>query len=93
MEEIIISYLRESIVIICFASAPALVAALLVGFSVSFFQAATQIQEQTLSYVPKIIAVFLVLMVTGSWLMQLIVRFTVKIMTNFNSIISCEPWS
>ncbi len=87
MEDIVVTYFREAIVIICYASVPALLTALIIGFGVSFLQAATQIQEQTLSYVPKIMAVFLILMLTFSWMMQLFVGFTEKILKNFYVLI------
>ena len=57
-------------------SAPILLTALLVGFLISLFQAATQIQEQTLSFVPKMIAVAIALLVTGNWVLAEMVSFT-----------------
>jgi flagellar biosynthetic protein FliQ len=51
--------------------------AMMVGFMVSLFQATTQIQEQTLSYVPKLVAVFVTLMIMGPWILSQAVRFTV----------------
>jgi flagellar biosynthesis protein FliQ len=57
-------------------AAPILLTALAVGFLISLFQAATQIQEATLSFVPKIIAVALVLLVTGNWVLASLVDFT-----------------
>ena len=57
-------------------AAPILLTALLVGFLISLFQAATQIQEQTLSFVPKIIAVALALLITGNWVLAELVSFT-----------------
>jgi flagellar biosynthesis protein FliQ len=57
-------------------AAPILLTALAVGFLISLFQAATQIQEPTLSFVPKIIAVALVLVVTGNWVLAELVSFT-----------------
>ncbi|MGY1630977.1 flagellar biosynthesis protein FliQ [Geodermatophilus sp. SYSU D01186] len=57
-------------------AAPILLTALLVGFLISLFQAATQIQEQTLSFVPKIIAVAIALLVTGNWVLSEMVSFT-----------------
>jgi flagellar biosynthesis protein FliQ len=92
MEEMVVSAFRESVVVICYASLPALVSALLVGFGISFFQAVTQIQEQTLSYVPKIVSVFLVLMISITWMMQLVVRFAEKIFSEFDSLISLNIW-
>jgi len=57
-------------------AAPILLTALLVGFMISLFQAATQIQEQTLSFVPKMVAVCIALLVTGSWALGQLVSFT-----------------
>ncbi len=57
-------------------AAPILLTALLVGFAISVFQAATQIQEQTLSFVPKMIAVAIALLVTGNWVLAELVDFT-----------------
>jgi flagellar biosynthesis protein FliQ len=57
-------------------AAPILLTALLVGFLISLFQAATQIQEQTLSFVPKMIAVSIALLVTGNWTLGQLVAFT-----------------
>jgi flagellar biosynthetic protein FliQ len=57
-------------------AAPILLTALLVGFLISLFQAATQIQEPTLSFVPKVIAVSIALLLTGNWVLQELVSFT-----------------
>ena len=57
-------------------AAPILLTALLVGFLISLFQAATQIQEATLSFVPKMIAVAIALLVTGNWVLSEMVDFT-----------------
>ena len=57
-------------------AAPVLLTALLVGFLISLFQAATQIQEPTLSFVPKMIAVSIALLVTGNWVLSEMVSFT-----------------
>ena len=57
-------------------AAPVLLTALLVGFLISLFQAATQIQEPTLSFVPKMIAVAVALLITGNWVLASLVDFT-----------------
>jgi flagellar biosynthetic protein FliQ len=57
-------------------AAPMLLTALLVGFLISLFQAATQIQEPTLSFVPKMIAVSVALLITGNWTLSQLVSFT-----------------
>lgn len=57
-------------------SAPVLLTALLIGFAISLFQSVTQIQEATLSFVPKAIGVGVALLVTGNWMLHEMVTFT-----------------
>lgn len=57
-------------------SAPILLTAMLVGFVISLFQAATQIQESTLSFVPKMVAVAIALVLTGNWVLAELISFT-----------------
>jgi len=71
-----INILREAIVLMLLLSAPALLVALVVGVVISIIQAATQIQEQTLTFVPKIIAVFITLLVLAPWLFKMLINFT-----------------
>jgi flagellar biosynthetic protein FliQ len=66
----------ESLYLVLLVSAPALGVALVVGFVLGLLQAVTQVQEQTLAFVPKLVAVALVLAVTGTWMSGEIVRFT-----------------
>jgi flagellar biosynthetic protein FliQ len=66
----------ETMLLAAKIAAPILLTALLVGFLISLFQAATQIQEQTLSFVPKMIAVAIALLVTGNWVLSELVSFT-----------------
>lgn len=66
----------HSLMWVLILSAPTVIAGLLVGFIISLFQAVTQIQEQTLTFVPKIIVVFLVLLLTGGWMVTQITDFT-----------------
>ncbi len=81
-EDYVLHLARETIVIILTMSAPMLVLSLLVGLGISIFQATTQIQEQTLTFVPKIVAVFLGVLVFGSWMLNVIVQFTVNLYQN-----------
>lgn len=66
---------REALIIILLISGGPMLAGMIVGFVVSVFQATTQIQEQTLSYVPKLVAVFLSLLVLGPWMLTHVVKF------------------
>ncbi len=75
--ELAIDVCRKAIQTILMSSAPMLIVALVVGLIVSVFQAATQINEQTLTFVPKIVAVFITLLVFGSWVIKVVSVFTV----------------
>jgi flagellar biosynthetic protein FliQ len=68
-------------------AAPILVTALLVGFLISLFQAATQIQEPTLSFVPKVIAVAIALLVTGNWVLSTLVDFTQQLFASLPQLL------
>lgn len=64
-----------------------LLPALGVGLLVSMFQAATQINEQTLSFIPKLFVVFLVLILGGPWIMQVTINFTTQLITSIPELI------
>lgn len=78
---------KETIEVILLVSAPVLVAGMVVGLLISVFQAVTQIQEMTLTFVPKIIAVFLVLLGLAPWMMELMMKYTSDIFTNIPNYI------
>jgi len=66
----------ETLYLVLLVSAPALIVSLLVGFGIGLLQAVTQVQEQTLSFVPKLVAVGLVLALGGGWMGAQLLRFT-----------------
>ncbi len=66
---------RQAIEVTLLLSAPLLLAALFIGLIVSLFQAATQINEATLSFIPKLVGIFLTLILAGPWMLQLIVDY------------------
>jgi len=68
-------------------AAPMLISSLIIGLLISIIQAVTQIQEATLSFVPKIIAVLVSLIIFGPWLLNLITEFTINLFTNVNLFI------
>lgn len=78
-EAFIIELVREAILMICIVALPPLVAALLVGLVISILQAATQVQEQSLTFVPKIIAVFLTLAIMAPWTIRMMISFTSRV--------------
>lgn len=65
-------------------SLPVLLVSLIIGLVISIFQTVTSIQEQTLTFVPKIICVFLALMLFGPWMMQTIVEYATQLWTSFS---------
>lgn len=69
---------------ILFAAMPILIISLVVGLLVSIIQAVTQIQEATLSFVPKIISVFVSMLLFGPWILETVVSFTMDIFSNLN---------
>lgn len=74
--DVVLRLMREALLLTVVLSAPPVLAAMAVGLLVALFQAATQLQEQTLTAVPKLIAVFGVLAAAGLWMMSLMLRFT-----------------
>jgi flagellar biosynthetic protein FliQ len=75
-ESTLLDITRHAMIVALELSMPVLVVSLIVGMVVSLFQAITQIQEMTLTFVPKIIAVVLVVVLLGPWMLSLIVGFT-----------------
>lgn len=78
-ESIIVQSFNESIRLILLLSAPLLIGSLIVGLLISIFQATTQIQEQTLTYVPKILLIFLMLVFIGPWMLSQLNEYTIYI--------------
>lgn len=75
---------RTTLYTIITSAAPLLLVSLVVGLIISVFQTITSIQEQTLTFVPKVLAIFLTLMLLGHWMMNNMVDFTEKLWSNFS---------
>ena len=80
----VIKLAQDAIRTILLVSAPMLGFGLIVGLLVSIFQAVTQIQEATLSFIPKIIAVLLSIIIFGPWILKVITEFTKELLMNIN---------
>ena len=78
-ESIVLSVIKDAIQTAILVSAPILLVATEVGLIISIFQATTQIQEQTLTFVPKLLAVALMGLLMGSWMLNIVVGFTTRI--------------
>ncbi|MBQ6968493.1 MAG: flagellar biosynthesis protein FliQ [Lachnospiraceae bacterium] len=76
--------IRSTLYVVITTAAPLLLISLSVGLTVSIFQTVTSIQEQTLTFVPKVIAIFTGIMVIGPWMMNNIVTFTQRLWEDFS---------
>lgn len=85
--ESIITISQQALQLTLLISAPLLLAALASGLIVSLFQAATQINEMTLSFIPKIIVMALVLLITGPWMLHLLMDYTRRLIESIPSMV------
>ena len=83
----VLDFARQALWTACQVSLPVLLVSLVVGVVVSVFQAMTQIQEATLSFVPKIIAVVLALVFAGPWMLATLVNFTSNLFRSLPTMI------
>ena len=83
----VIAIVREALELTLIISAPLLLTALAAGLVVSVFQAATQINEMTLSFIPKLIAVFVAVVVAGPWMLQLMIDYTQRLFTSIPGMV------
>ena len=72
---------KEAVGTVLLVGGPVLGVSLLVGLLVSIFQAMTQIQEQTLSFIPKVVAVVAILMILGPWMLSVLTAYTSNLLT------------
>ena len=78
---------RDMIFTIIKCSAPLLLVSLIVGLVISIFQTVTSIQEQTLTFVPKLLAIFLSILLCGGWIMDNCVEFFTRLCNNFSAYV------
>ena len=78
---------QDALQIMLMVSGPLLVVALIVGLLVSILQAATQINEMTLSFIPKVLAIFATMMLLGPWMLSTLLDYTARLITNIPNII------
>ncbi len=86
--DLVIQLAQEALMTVILVSAPMLGFGLTVGLMVSIFQATTSIQEQTLAFIPKIIAVFIAILIFGPWMLSLMTEFFIGIFVNVPGRIS-----
>ncbi len=80
--EFVVSFAQEAFKITMMVSAPMLIMGLIAGVAVSIFQAVTSINEMTLTFIPKIVAVFVSLLIFFPWMLKIMINFTEKVLIN-----------
>jgi flagellar biosynthetic protein FliQ len=80
--EFVINLVQNALFMLIVVSAPIMAVALLVGLLVSVLQAATQINEMTLTFIPKLLAMFVVLVVAGPWMISTLMDYTIRLFTS-----------
>jgi flagellar biosynthetic protein FliQ len=85
-EAYILDFAQSAVMVTLTLAAPVLLVSLLIGSLVSMFQAATQINEVTLTFIPKILGIGLTLALLGSWMTQQLLTFTANIFTNLSNM-------
>ncbi|MGB9660811.1 MAG: flagellar biosynthesis protein FliQ [Moorellaceae bacterium] len=86
-QEMVLSLARDALTTALLLSAPALALSLAVGVGISILQATTQIQEQTLTFVPKIVAVLLSVLFLGRWMLGVLTQFAGQLLGNLGPLV------
>ena len=86
--ETVVDIIQSALIVTLKASLPMLVVSLVVGLIISVIQTVTSIQEQTLTFVPKLVAVFMTLGLAGSFIFGTVVNFTIELFNNFSMYIN-----
>ena len=82
--EFVAGIIRQALMTVLTAAGPILLAGLVVGLTVSIFQAVSQVHEMTLTFIPKIVVIFIALMIFGPWIMKVILNFAIGILSNLD---------
>ena len=82
--DLVVQLGQEALFIVMIVAAPMLGLGLIVGLMVSVFQATTSIQEQTLAFIPKIIAVFVAILIFGPWMLRIMTEYLTNILVNLS---------
>ena len=88
MKHFVLQTTGEGLLLVLIVSAPPILISMAVGLMISIFQATTQIQEQTLTFVPKVVAVFGSLLMVGAWILSQLIRYTENILKTFPTMIN-----
>ena len=86
-EELVLKLSQDAIATTALIAAPLLISALVVGLIVSILQAVTQINEATLTFIPKMIVIFIVIILAGPWMLDVMSRYTIELFENIATIV------
>ncbi|HEY3400847.1 MAG TPA: flagellar biosynthesis protein FliQ [Geothrix sp.] len=88
MNELLIAQIgKDALKTALLVAGPALIVSLVVGLMISVFQVVTSLQDQTIAFVPKVVAVMVVVAISFPWMLQVMLRFTTRMFTDFNSVV------
>ena len=87
-ELIIVDIAREALKTAIYVAGPALIVSMIVGLSISIFQVVTSLQDQTVAFVPKVVAVMATVVLCFPWMMRILVGFTARMFTDFNLVVA-----
>lgn len=82
--EMVADMMREGLLVVLKTAAPPLIVSLVIGLAISIFQTVTSIQEQTLTFVPKIVGMFVCLMILGHWMLNNMTTYMTDLWQNFS---------
>ena len=77
--DFVVPIIRQALMTVLMSASPVLITGLAVGLTVSIFQAVSQVHEMTLTFIPKIVAIFLAMMICGPWMIRVVLEFAVGI--------------
>lgn len=80
----VVQICNHGLYVICITSAPVLLVSLVVGLIISIFQTVTSIQEQTLTFVPKVLSIFITIIILGHWMLNQMVEYMVSLWSDFS---------
>lgn len=86
-ELIIVDIARDALRTAIYVAGPALIVSMIVGLSISIFQVVTSLQDQTVAFVPKVLAVMMVVVISFPWMMRLMMQFATRMFTDFNLVV------
>jgi flagellar biosynthetic protein FliQ len=90
-ELIIVQIGRDALKTALYVAGPALIVSMIVGLSISIFQVVTSLQDQTVAFVPKVMAVMLVVVLSFPWMLRTLGKFTTRMFTEFNQVVTQLP--